>query len=147
MSPEKTPRRVVKATMEAVFQAQEQLRKHVTELSSNNRVIRDESERDLFFRELAYATLGFGVDEIIDNIPGINEIDVETLARVLAMKTDTKFVDEKYNTEITIGEAWSILLSALFSVYPIALSKAVSMSKERDEQTKSKGYVVDGSDD
>ena len=142
MSQDKTPRRVVKATMEAVFQAQEQLRKHIMELASSNRVIRDNVERDLFFRELAYATLGFGIDEIIGDIPGFNDVDVETLARHLAMEHRTLLVDEKYGEDKTIGQAWGMLLGGLFSVFPIALSKAVSMSKERDEQTKSKGYVI-----
>ena len=140
---DKNPRRVVKATMEAVFQAQEQLRKHITELAVSNRCIRDDAERDLFFRELAYATLGFGIDEIAGDIPGMgNDIDVETLARLLAMEHRTLIVDEKYGEDKTIGQAWGMLLGGLFSVFPIALSKAVSMSKERDEQTKSKGYII-----
>jgi len=61
----KTQSEIVKPTFEAVFNSQEQLRKHLRELVEENRPLKDDDERDLFMSEIAHSTLGLGTKQII----------------------------------------------------------------------------------
>lgn len=170
MNREKQPRKLVKATLEAVFMTQEKLRKHLDVLISENRPIKDDTERDLFMRELAYGLLGLGVDTVVKyNVPseyvkaghsnyqGIRA-DVELTARWLSyQKTNCVYVPQMlfhdatgydYNPDETenavpIKHLWAFLLHRVMAVFPLALDRACGMSKERDESQKGIGYVID----
>jgi hypothetical protein len=158
MNPEKSPRRVVKATLEAVFLAQERLRKHLDVLIEDDRCLNDTDERDIFMREMAYSTLGLGTDHKIQiSVPdhcGLRK-DVETIGRWLAYQNSNmvyvpmELFDRNYHIsgkqepKIPIRVLWTVLRDNLFSIFPLALDKAASMSKERDETSKGKGYVID----
>lgn len=154
MTQEKSSRKILKATMEAVFQSQERLRKHLDELVKENRCLKDQQERDTFFREVSYSTLGLGIEQIIEyktkEYSGIRK-DVETVARWLAYQTTNKVIvplelykpgNEQYKEEVPICKLWQVLRDNLFSVFPLSLDRACSISKERDEQIRSKGYAI-----
>jgi len=158
MTEEKTSKKIVKATLEAVFQAQEKLRKHLGLLIEENRPLKDNAERDLFFRELTYSTLGLGKNLIVqynvkNSYIGLRK-DVETVARWLAyQQTEIVYVPlELFKTEsldnrgkigVEIKDLWHMLLEHFFSVFPLAIDRATSLSKEQPEQGKSKGFMVE----
>jgi len=155
---DKVPRRLLKATMEACFTCQEKLRKHLDNLIEKNRPIKDATERDLFMREFVYSTLGLGLSQKISYKLPSKDItlirnNLEVYARWLSyQKTSMVKVpvflysnefgmkNEVYDVEIK--DLWECLLDNLFSVFPLAIDRACSMSKERDEQQRGKGYSI-----
>lgn len=156
MTDDRSSKKIVKATLEATFGAQERLRKHLDVLIEENRPLKDSAERDLFLRELTYSTLGLGKDFQINlNIPGeylgIRK-DLETVGRWLAYQ-QTKEVwvpmdlyknlyrnSREKNVEIKF--LWRMFLENLFTVFPHAIDRAMSLSKEQSEGQKSKGFQV-----
>ena len=88
MTEEKTGKRIVKATLEAVFKSQERLRKHLEQLIQENRPLNNSDERDLFFRELTYSTLGLGSNhQIIFNTSSLLSSELEAVTKC---NSDTK---------------------------------------------------------
>lgn len=146
MEDETKGKRIIKATLSAVFQAQEQLRKHITGLIQDNRCLKDEKERDLFFREFVYSTLGLGVDEIVTFKdkegwkPAILGT-VEYYGRFLAMKNVNTITIRQ--VDFPISKLWERLLYSLFNVYPLAIKASVSMSKEQESTSRTKGFKVE----
>lgn len=143
---------ISKYTLEAVFSAQESLRKHLEILIENNSPISDSDERDLYMREITYATLGLGVREKVRFFqqPGPGWIDfgtVESFARYLAYRKDNPVIIKVgqmgvKSQPIPIRELWAQLQSKLFSIYPLAIDRACSMSKEREERSGESEYNI-----
>ena len=154
-------RKIIKGTFEATLSSQERLREKLDALIEENRPIKDSVERSEFMRLLAHATLGLGTNqEIRYHIPNGYEPsfcsirrDFETTARWLAyQKTNVVHVpmelysgkretDEKI-VDLPIKFLWQVLLENLFSIFPLALDRSMSMSKEKDENIKSSGYTI-----
>ena len=143
---------VLRATFEAVFSAQQKLRKHLDALITENRPLEDEEERDLFMRELSYATLGLGNDLVVTfyGDGALIRKDIETTARWLSYQTSnivsTPF--ELYGNmsstrNIPIHQLWRFLRDHLFTIYPLALKHSVAMSREQEGQKKPAGYKVE----
>ena len=143
--------RLVKATFEAVLNAQEQLRKKLDVLIKENSPIKDEEERNLFFSLLAHSTLGLGVNKkyilYVDRYYSVGNI--ESAARWLAYETDANIqTPENYNDRAVspktpISFFWTELRNQLFFVFPEALNKSMSMSKEKSEQPQTSGYKIE----
>jgi hypothetical protein len=164
---DESSKEISKYTLEAVFQAQESIRKHLDVLIEENRCLKDDGERDLFFRELTYSTLGLGVKFVIFyRIPqeflqqkyigyvGIRR-DVETTARWLGDQKEhmvmvplelytSNTLNENERVKVPIGYLWKFLKENLFSVFPLAIDRACRMSKEREERTGESEFDVDG---
>lgn len=144
---------VLRATFEAVFSSQERLRKHLDELIAENRPLKDEAERDLFMRELSYATLGFGfeLNIIYYGHSALIRKDIETTARWLSYQT-SNIVNtplelygrpDSVTENLPIHRLWRFLQEHLFTIYPLALKHSVSMSREQEGQKKTTGYKVE----
>ena len=159
---ESKSRVVVKGTFEAVLGAQEMLREKLIELRDENRPIHDETERSAFMRLIAHSSLGLGTNHLIRlHIPlehgggtGIRD-HYEKVVRWAAKQTSNQvyipvelqhlYAKGDYDRpgNIDISLLWDVLLDACFSVFPLALDRAMSMSKERDERTGDDEYEVD----
>jgi len=149
---------ISKYTLEAVFQAQESIRKHLDDLIKENRALKNIEERDTFFRELTYSTLGLGIDKRVTHLVkgylGIRA-DVETFGRWLADQYSNKvFVpmelyksigdsEKAKQNEVPISELWQVLKDNLFSVFPLAIDRACRMSKEREEKSGISEFDID----
>lgn len=160
MIEETSSKKISRDTLEAVFQSQEKLRKHLDTLIKEDRCLKDDEERNLFFRELTYSTLGFGTEhyfhiKVFDDL-GIEEWGtVEYEARKLALATQNSFIrkhpsinfqgceEDTREVNIPISRLWYILLHNLLNIFPEAIMKATSLSREQEEGGKSKGYKVD----
>ena len=129
---------VFKPTFEACESMQQQLRRHLETLIKENRPLENEEERTLFYKELSHATLGLGTYKVfnIQLDQGMFRYgNVESIARWLAGQTNNMVVIPgdcgKINsppTEIKI--LWRKLLDLLYFVFPNALDKSLSMSRE-----------------
>lgn len=149
--------KVVKPTFEAVLNAQEQLRVKLNELINENRCLRDKEERSEFTRLLAHSTLGLGVNEKIEleSRYGLYiRNDLEITARWVADQTSDKIYvpiflsaydvrDQNHEPNFKISSVWKALQRGLYSVFPVALDRAVGMSKEKEDTAQSKGYQID----
>jgi len=138
---------IVKATFEDCLNAQERLREKINELAKKNRCL-TEGEREDFFRELAHSTYGLGITKAF-RIFIENKIytlgSVESVARWIASQDKNKLCipgefGNPPSPEIDISILWQRLLDLLYSVFPIALDRSSSMSKERDASTGGMGY-------
>lgn len=151
--------KVLRATFEAVFAAQERIRKHFDFLIKEDRPIKDEEERELFFKELCYATLGHGHDLIVElRHPDVNGVffrkDIETVLRWMAYQTgDAVLVPlqlhgehQEMKEKMPYYIVWNHLRDQLFSVFPRALEHSVTMSREQDGQRKPSGFEVEEDD-
>jgi hypothetical protein len=146
---------VLRATFEAVYSAQERIRKHLDEMIASNRPIKNTEERDLFMKELAYSTLGMGteIQIMIHTKDGaLVRSDLETFARWLSYEENSdvgvpivlKMYDQNENAILQISILWRHLRNNLFSVFPLALKHSASMSREQDGTTKAKGFEIGG---
>lgn len=144
---------VLRATFESVISNQERLRKHLDELISENRPLRDEKERELFMRELSYSTLGLGFEYVVtyyhEKTGAFIRKDVETTARWLSYQTSSDvdvplelYSNDRTKIVVPISELWMVLRNNLFTVFPLALKTSVSMSREQDAGKKPSGYQV-----
>ena len=142
-----------RATLEDTFQNQEKLRNKLDELECENRPVSDEKERKQLFDLIAHGTLGLGVQRS-DPIPfpdgQIRFIkNIEKAIRYVLYIKNTKITKEDmffiFNDEahfdIEISFLWNALKFELFAIFPEALNKAASMSKERENK-----YDVDSKD-
>jgi len=160
MKKEPKTRVVVKGTFEATLSAQEMLRKKIIELRDENRALADEDERSLFMRLVAHGTLGLGTNHIISiQIPnsggtGIRECFEKTIRWAAKQTTNKVFIPHNLSKLFAKGEynnqpnsdiniIWDVILDGCFSVFPLALDKAMSMSKERDERHGDDEYQVE----
>jgi hypothetical protein len=145
---------ILKATMEAVFSAQESLRKLTDKLIKENRAIANEKEQDEFFKFLAYATLGLGADhEFCINLKeskgGFYRVqNVEYIARWLTYQKTNVIADFQIDSNMMIVPApisvyWEALRNCLFKVFPHSLKCAAMMSKEQDITKSNGGYAFD----
>lgn len=143
---------VFKPTFEAVENIQQQLRRHIENLAKENRCLKGEEEKTLFYKELSHATLGLGTFKSftieIDRMYRYG--NVESIARWLADQTQNKISipgeeGKKKSPEIDISIGWKKLLELLFFVFPVALDKAISMSRETEAfpNRKDSFYVGD----
>ena len=160
MKKETGSRKIVKPTFEACLNAQEQLRVKLNELINENRCLKDENERSEFMRLLAHATLGLGVNERIDLSATYGlyiRNNLEITARWVADQTSNKIYvpfqlsaynihDQRQKPNFKIVAVWRAILRGLYSVFPIALDRAASMSKEKEDTAQSKGYQIDTHD-
>ena len=159
MDQEQSSKKIVKYTLEAVFSAQERLRKHLDQLIKENRPIKDENERDRFFRELTYSTLGLGAVETEFMTPGSGRmfyvLNLDGFVREFTYYND-KIVSKEYigndhantkstdnNTSLPISEMWNLIKMHLFAIFPKAIDRATSISKETSDKGKSTGYKVE----
>ena len=154
MNQEQKGRQILRPSLEACFQSQEKIRKHLDELEQGNRPLKDQSERDTFFRELTFSTLGLGRDlkvKYFHHSILLIRTDLETFARWLAYRKENPVAtplflrrpDGNATSEtfpVEIKDLWSTLRDHLFSVFPAAIDRASSISKETEASTKSKGY-------
>jgi len=152
MVKETRSRKIVKPTFEAVLNAQERLRAKLNELIKENRCLKDEKERLEFMQLLAHATLGLGVNQIVKlNATAavcIRE-NVEVTCRWLASQKENVVLvplclyKSKPYCKAAIHFLWQCVLDNLYYVFPLALDKSISMSKEKDEAVQTKGYMVE----
>lgn len=152
MSKEIQSRRIIKPTFEAVLNSQERLRVKLETLIKEDRCLTDENERSEFMRLLSHATLGLGINQkvwFISSYGGHIRSNVEVTGRWLAAQTKNvvpvplELYKNKPQFKTSIHLLWQCFLDNLYFVFPLALEKSISMSKEKDETTSSKGYVVD----
>lgn len=125
---------IIKRTFEDTLNAQEELRDTLEELMDKNRCL-SKKERGIFIRQFARATFGLGRDELFtfqvnENEPETDFGTVEYIGRFLAMKTKNILIVN--GKKIPISRFWERLLYCLFNVFPLALDRASSMSKEYD---------------
>ena len=150
-------KRLIKPTLSAVLHAQEQLRIHLMKLIEENRCLSDEKERTLFLKEWNYGTLGFGKDFVLTiRIGGLNgpaiKHGTDYFARKMAMETDNEKVfhqnrnnyDPDLKTEIIVPISffWKNLLHRSFEIFPYAIERASSMSKEEQSTSRTKGFKI-----
>lgn len=156
MTEQKSGKQIVRQTLEGVFQAQEKLRKHLDCLIDENRPLQDSRERDLFFRELVYSTLGLGREQIVHLYVGSFDglrADLETVCRWLAYQDKSMVLVPMELRDMTRGycpqaaeapirDLWRVVRDNLFSVFPRSIDRATSLSKEQDAAGKTRGYVI-----
>lgn len=137
MEKKKSSHIIIKPTFEACLSSQERLRLKITELIDTNQPIQSEEERSEFIRLLAHSTLGLGTFKkfiiILDQTYHFG--NVESTARWLAIQTQNKVIipgdmQRANSPPYDIKFFWEKLLELLFSVYPEALQKSISMSRE-----------------
>jgi len=149
----KTTFSVIKPTFSAVHQAQESLRVFTEKLIHENRPLATD-ERANYYNLIASATLGLGVVRDLRIYIG-NKIfrfgNVEYYARWLGTLTKNRGcipsdMGNPPSETIDISVFWSKLLDELFHIYPLALDKAISMSKENTDtqHQQIKGFRVGG---
>ena len=90
MSKESGSHVVFKPTFDAVENMQQQFRRHLETLVNENRPLRDEDEKTLFYKELSHSTLGLGTFKeyvvFLDKVYRFG--NVEYTARWLAGQTN-----------------------------------------------------------
>jgi len=128
---------IFKGTFEAVDNSQQQFRRHLETLIKENRPLKDEEEKTLFYRELSHSTLGLGVFKVYNiQLERMYRFgNVESTARWLAGQTDKMVVipgdcGKVDSFPVKIKVLWEKLLDLLYFVFPNALDKSISMSKE-----------------
>jgi len=139
MSKESGKHIVFKPTFEAVESMQQQFRRHLEQLIRENRPLKDETEKTLFYKELSHSTLGLGTFK--DYVIYLDRVyrfgNVESTSRWLAGQTtkDVAIPGDKGNPDspsVEISVLWTKLLELLFFVFPNALDKSISMSREAE---------------
>ena len=114
----------------------QQLRRHLEKLIRENRCLKGEKERTLYYKEISHATLGLGITKeariYVDHIYDMENL--EYFARWLGNQTENIIVIKKDgypdSPPFEIKIAWQKLLDLLLSVFAHALDKSISMSKE-----------------
>jgi len=152
MRKEHTEKLIVKRTFEDTLTSQEQLRNSLEMLIQENRCLTSD-ERNVFSRQLAFATFGLGreIDYtiIVSNYIGRETLgSVEYSARLIMMLDENymmfKRITDNTNTmkeiKVPISKLWKALLYGLFDVFPLALDRASAMSKEVDATGSDSGY-------
>jgi len=134
---------VFKPTFMAVESMQQQLRRHLESLIAENRPLHDEAEKTLFYRELSHSTLGLGICRDFRIYLG-NKIyrhgNIESSARWIASLTSSDAVipgdmGNPASIKVSISVFWKKLLDELFFIFPMALDKSISMSREGESST------------
>lgn len=139
---------VTKRTMEDVFRYQEKLRKLLEELITEKRAL-DTTEVDDYYYLVGHATMGLGVSKILKiSDPEYIELgNVEYFARWMGrQKTTPVQVTEEgssKNHHIHISMLWEVLLCGLFAIFPLAIEKSASMSRESDATAGGDAYGFD----
>ena len=140
---------ISKPTFEACLSSQEEARRFITKHMENNMPLSN-SERDKFFLLIASATLGEGANTKF-SIFLVNKIytikSVESAARWLAEQDSIRVCipgsfGYPNSPMVDISVFWRSLLDHLFVVFPVSLSKALSMSREDTRSKQSEGYKV-----
>jgi hypothetical protein len=129
-----------RATFEDVKKDQKKLREKLDELIKENRPIKDEKERTLLLDVLIpNATLGLGTFQShtfqfpfqgsgnFDNL----EYWIRRICYLDSSIVPRLFLHDNQKQEIPIKFIWEKLRDELFLVYPMALNKAASISKEQ----------------
>ena len=117
-------------------------------LIQDNRALTDE-ERTVFFEELGRATYGLGSTvRFRIYMPELIDVGtVESAARLIASERDALVCLPReglpYSSGIEIRVLWKRLLQLLFFVFPLALEKSSTMSKEYDAGAGGGGYDFD----
>jgi hypothetical protein len=138
-----------KPTYEACLSSQEELRHLLNKLIQGKRPLTP-TERERFFVLIATGTLGEGSNTVFSvyiNKKIFSMKSVEQFARWLADQDEDKvsipaLFGNQGSDVITIDILWRALLNHLYAVFPISLSKALSMSKEDTRGKQSDGYKV-----
>ena len=142
---------IVRPTMEGVRQAQERLRWRLDQLIMQNRPVESEVERRRFLTEWSYATLGLGVNmhtiHVVDSLILSPSTNIEVIAR-WAVYLDAAVVTlprELFSEAKTvpISMVWRTLRNSLFSVFPLAIERSCSISKEYEPTTERGGYDIE----
>lgn len=146
---------IKKLTFEAVQSAQELLRQKLNELIDEQRCIKDEEERTLFMKLLGFSTLGLGLNVHVSMVTKSHvgfRTNVEWVARwACSQKTNFVYVpidlarpiyqdNAEPNAEMT--DVWKTILHYLYTVFPKALDKSMSMSKERESKSGDTSFVI-----
>jgi len=143
---------LLRATFEATLDAQETLRKLLDGLIAINRPIEDAEERADFFNLLSHSTLGLGFNfPFFLNLPNEGKFyeadNLEYVGRWLSYQGNYPFglkaVSGSMMPKLSISLYWENLRDSLFRVFPIALERAIRMSKEQDASGKMQGYIID----
>ena len=141
---------VLRATFSDVLDSQERLRSIISRLAAENRCLTVDEQSE-FFREFAHATYGLGRDapfKIFIDHDIYSLQNVEFAGRWIATRTSTRVqipnvFGSDFSPFIDISVLWLRLLELLFLVFPIALDRSSSMSKERDATGGGQGYEFD----
>lgn len=142
---------IMRPTMEAVRQAQEKLRWHLDQLIEQNRPIASETERSDFLTEICYSTLGLGVNHnarVVDGLIMNSTTSVETVARWACYLTTNEIIlpSELFTTgggRASISRVWMTIRNCLFEVFPLAIERSCSISKEYEPNSERGGYEID----
>lgn len=140
---------VTKRTMEDVFKFQEKLRKLLESLILENRCLKPD-EIDDYHYLIAHALLGQGVSKVfrIETPSGFIDLGtVEFMARWMARQTKTPvnitLPGSVQTHHIIIKFLWEKLLDYFFEIFPSAIEKSASMSRESDATIGGDGYRFD----
>ena len=138
-----------KPTFEAVKQAQNGLRVLLLKLIDENRAL-NKKEQKQYFDLIAYSTLGLGtVTQFkIFNDRIYTMKNIECAARWLGIQTKNKIsfpgeLGSEDSDPIAIKLFWQRLLEYLFQIFPLALDKSISMSKEIEKRDSFRGALVE----
>ena len=141
---------IMRPTMEAVRQAQEKLRVHLDELAAHNRPITTETERQSFLAEWVYSTLGLGVNHgvhIVDGLILSGGASIEVIARWASyLSTNEVMLPLELFTRsetVPISRIWVTIRNCLFQIYPLAIERSCSISKEYEPNSERGGYEID----
>lgn len=138
-----------KPTYEATLSCQIEIR-HILKKHIENNTPLSAMEKERFFVLFPSSTLGEGSATKF-SIPIENRIynikSVELAARWLADQDGKRvFIPERFgfcsSPMVDISVLWSALLEHLYLIFPVSLSKALSMSKEDTRSQQSNGYQV-----
>lgn len=131
---------VTKPTFSAVHSAQETLRIFLEELIQKNRSLKPD-ERSRYYDLIASSTLGLGVNrgfKIYIDCQIFRFGNIESASRWLGQQKENMacippIYGNKGSQKVDISFFWSTLLDELFYIFPLALDRAISMSKEDTE--------------
>ena len=151
---EESEKQIAKLTFEAVQSAQEQLCAKLYELIEEKRCIKNVEEKNLFMKLLGYATLGLGTNTkaLLSTSGGVKfRVNVEWVARWSANQTENRvFIPQDLNLPVSgdstpnaeMVDVWKCVLHYLYNVFPKALDRSMSMSKERESKTGESSFVI-----
>jgi len=130
----------MRATFEDTSSAQEKLRQTLDMLIAENRPLKDDDERKKMFKLYNDCFLGLDGQKVVKQFimyPSGRCVQVDDygqMIRSLCYQKDTmmkiSFFGDYGDEVIPIRDIWMSVRDIAFSLFPIAIDKAISMSKE-----------------
>lgn len=130
-----------RATYEDTLNRQEELRKKIDQLIQENRCVKDDNEREKLFQLFGDCFLGEDGGRKISYFMRFSSgivVDVNDFGQTIRLLCyiDTDMIPASFfgyhdKKTIPIRDVWIAIRTVAFSLFPIAINKAVPMSKEQ----------------